>query len=284
MDRPGPSRALLSKATPSSTDRRRTLGYAHVGRMRDTRLMTSDPPQGDLNAALSELVSLLLTTRSMEDFLIDLADTAASTLAVSCGITLRSDQRPLTAAASDSLAAAVDEIQYGTDQGPCLQSLSTATIVSVPDLVDEHRWDGYPAHALAHGIRSSLSLPLSTRGQAVGALNLYARTAHAFDDPAVVVRATALAAQGSAVLGVALHQAQQAHLADQMREALSSRSVIDQAIGILMAQQRCTAGAAFAVLRGASQNRNRKLRDIAADIVTSTGGEPPQQRRFSEPD
>jgi GAF domain-containing protein len=252
--------------------------------MRGSKPMTlHNPPDGDLNAAVPELVSLLLTTRSLENFLTDLADAAAVALAVSCGVTLRREQQPLTAASSDSLAAAVDEIQYGAGEGPCLQSLSTAEVVSVPDLLEEHRWDGYPAHALAHGVRSSLSLPLSDHGQTVGALNLYSGTAHAFDDPTVLARATALASQGSAVLGVALYQAQQAELTDQLREALSSRSVIDQAVGILMDQQRCNASTAFAVLRGASQNRNRKLRDIAADIVTSISGEPPEQASFSEP-
>jgi hypothetical protein len=57
-----------------------------------------------------------------------------------------------------------------------------------------------------------------------------------------------------------------------------SSSIIDQAIGILMAQQRCTAAIAFDLLRRASQNRNRKLRDIAADIITKVSGAPPQPR------
>ena len=57
-----------------------------------------------------------------------------------------------------------------------------------------------------------------------------------------------------------------------------SSSVIDQAIGILMGQQRCTASVAFDLLRQASQHRNRKLRDIAAEIITNVSGEPPQPR------
>lgn len=105
-------------------------------------------------------------------------------------------------------------------------------------------------------------------------LNLYAPVAHASDDSAAVGRASAFAAQGNAVLTVALHQAQQSELTEQLREALTSRSVIDQAIGIVMSQQRCNADDAFAVLRRASQGRNRKLRDIAADMVTSVGGTP----------
>ena len=61
----------------------------------------------------------------------------------------------------------------------------------------------------------------------------------------------------------------------QLGEAMASRAIIDQAIGILMAQQRCNASTAFDLLRRASQNRNRKLRDVAVDIITNVSGGPP---------
>jgi AmiR/NasT family two-component response regulator len=80
-------------------------------------------------------------------------------------------------------------------------------------------------------------------------------------------------------LTVSLRQVRHAAIQLQMAEAMVSSSVIDQAIGILMAQQRCTAEAAFELLRQASQRRNRKLRDIAAEIVTKVSGELPQPRR-----
>jgi len=70
----------------------------------------------------------------------------------------------------------------------------------------------------------------------------------------------------------------QAQTQSQLAEAMVSSSVIDQAIGILMAQQRCTAADAFDLLRQASQNRNHKLRDIAAEIITKVSGAPPQPR------
>ena len=241
--------------------------------------MTSPEPAGD---GLPELVSILLDTSGVEEFLSRLAATAAELLDVSCGITMRRGSQPLTVVSSDALAASVDEVQYGKGTEPCLQTLSTGQLVSVPDLADEQRWDSYPTQAMAYGVRSSLSLPLSQSGQTLGALNLYARTARAFEDPTDVVRATALAAQGGAVLGVALHQAEQAELTEQLREALAGRSVIDQAIGIVMGQQRCDADTAFQVLRTASQNRNRKLRDVARDIVTTIGGTPGAPTPFTD--
>src|SRR3954451_20171518 len=161
--------------------------------------------------------------------------------------------------------------------------MSTGYIVNVSDVAAETRWDGYPAHALAHGVDSSRSLPLSHQNQPVGALNLYAATPRAFDGADNVARATAVAGQVKAVLSVVLRQADLVQLTDHLKAALTSRSAIDQAIGILMAQQHCTAGEAFDVLRSASQNRNRKLRDVAADIVTSTSGQPPQPHPFADP-
>lgn len=65
-------------------------------------------------------------------------------------------------------------------------------------------------------------------------------------------------------------------ITDQLRAALSSRTVIDQAIGIIMARERCDADAAFAVLRATSQNRNVKLRDIATEIVKAVSSKPPR--------
>ena len=62
----------------------------------------------------------------------------------------------------------------------------------------------------------------------------------------------------------------------QLVEAMAARSTIDRALGILMSQQRCTAGAAFDLLRQTSQHRNRKLRDIAADLITNVTRQPPQ--------
>ena len=215
-----------------------------------------------------------------------LADRAAGAMRspASCGITLRRDKQPVTVASSDAFALALDEVQYAKAQGPCLEAMSTGTVITVPDLLLERRWDGYPGHALAYGLRSSLSIPLSVETGTLGALNLYARAAHAFSDPSEVAAATALATQGSAILGVVMHKAQQVELTEQLREALVSRSVIDQAMGIIMAQQRCTDTEAFAILRNASQNRNRKLRDIAVDIVTSVGGRPPEPTTFTDPE
>ena len=60
----------------------------------------------------------------------------------------------------------------------------------------------------------------------------------------------------------------------QLRAALTSRTVIDQSIGIIMGQNGCGTDAAFAVLRSASQNRNVRLRTVAAEIITAVSTTP----------
>jgi hypothetical protein len=109
-------------------------------------------------------------------------------------------------------------------------------------------------------------------------LNLYSAAPAAFDGPQRQ-HAEAFAAQCAAALALSLRQVRQAQVQQQLAEAMVSSSTIDQAIGILMGQQRCNAATAFDLLRQASQHRNRKLRDIAADIIANVSGQPPQPRR-----
>ena len=236
--------------------------------------MTS--PDGPVR--VRELTDLLLATPSFEEYVQQIVELAAVRVApgASCGLTMRVGGTTLTVAASDDLASRADEIQYGTGQGPCLHSMETGTVVTVVDLTEDDRWGDYAEHAVDQGVRSSLSLPISARGQAAaGALNLYFTVPGAFDT-GHVQRGMHFADQCSGALQLATRLAEQATLTSQMREAMESRSVIDQAIGIVMAQNRCDAETAFGVLRTASQNRNVKLRAVAADVVRSiAGGAPP---------
>ncbi|GAA3138296.1 hypothetical protein GCM10020001_071020 [Nonomuraea salmonea] len=81
----------------------------------------------------------------------------------------------------------------------------------------------------------------------------------------------------------ALDVARMREVAGQLKEALTTRGVIDQALGIVMAQRRCTARQAFELLRQISQDRNVKVHQIAASIVEKVSGEPPLRSRFEEP-
>jgi GAF domain-containing protein len=237
-------------------------------------------PASDQIHAFSALQSLLLNTSGLDEFLAELASLAADVIppSGSCGITVRRDGRPLTVASSDKRAELVDEVQYDAGDGPCLETLRTGAVVDVPDLRAETRWDGYRLHALEHGIRASLSFPLTVDDSTVGALNLYGFVPHAFPG-SVRQQAETFVAPAAAALTLVLRAATQAETREQLEQALTSRTVIDQALGILMAQQHCTADEAFALLRAHSQNNNRKLRDVAADLVTRVSGRTPVPSR-----
>jgi GAF domain-containing protein len=221
-----------------------------------------------LSPALSELAGLLLATESFTELVQGVAELAVRTVdpVMTCGITLTDQGRVFTVAAADELAIQLDEQQYELDTGPCLQALDTGEVVDAPDLGTESRWAAYPTIAMGYGVLGVHSVPLIGAGKPVGVMNLYARTPNAFG---ALDRQLAALVAGQAAIAVtaALRHYDEVTLSDHLRIALSSRSVIDQAIGIVMAQQRGTPEQAFAALRTISQRRNIKLRVVAAELV-----------------
>ncbi|MEU0158293.1 GAF and ANTAR domain-containing protein [Streptomyces sp. NPDC006261] len=229
-----------------------------------------------LPSGTPDLVSLLLETDTLEDFLQALAEEALGNApgAEGCGITLERENRPLTVASAGTSAPALDEAQYGQDDGPCLEALREGHEVSVVDMRVEARWNGYPAFAVAAGTLSSFSLPIAAHSHTAGALNIYSPEAKGFEDADLgVLRDLAAQATGAIALAQRLSDAQT--FTSDLQRALQSRTVIDQAIGIVMSQRRCSAEEALGTLRTASQHRNVKLRDLCAQLVGSVSGDPP---------
>jgi GAF domain-containing protein len=237
-----------------------------------------------LSAALSELAGLLLSTASFTELVQEVAELTVRTVtpALTCGVTLAQQDRVFTVAAADELASQLDEQQYDIGDGPCLQALGSGEIVDAADLRAESRWGDYPSIAMAHGILAIYSVPLIVDGKPVGVLNVYARTPKAFG---AVDRQLLqlLAGQAAIAVTAALRHYDEVTLSDHLRVALSSRSVIDQAIGIVMAQQRGTPEQAFAALRTISQRRNIKLRVVAAELVETVGRAEAQPDQDSKP-
>jgi GAF domain-containing protein len=233
------------------------------------------------NEVQIELVGLqnaLLNTDGVQEFLQELAVLSTSLVAegLSCGMSLRQGGRPPSASAcSHSLAAAADEVQYRAGDGPCLYAMRHARSARVDDTAANQRWPRFCREAAALGIRSCYAMPLTADGEPVGALILYSRRPFAFG-PDETRRAGKFAKHASGALTIALRMASCADLTDQLKSSIVSRAVIDQAIGVIMATQRCPQEQAFEILRSVSQNTNVKLRELAASIVTSVGGEPPR--------
>jgi GAF domain-containing protein len=231
----------------------------------------------DLIASVAELQRLLVATEGVKDFLQGLAALAAGLLSdgLSCGVAVEADGKPVTAACSDEVASQIDEVQYLLGEGPCLAALRDQKVVTVEDTAQTGEWPGFAPQAAAYGIRSCLSVPLTSKDRPMGALNLYSPAPRAFGSDEVR-RAEEFAGHASDALAVATRLAAYTSLVDQLRTSLVSRAVIDQALGVIMGQKRCTQSEAFGILREASQQRNIKLRELAREIVTEVSGEPPQ--------
>ncbi|MFS4091530.1 ANTAR domain-containing protein [Streptomyces sp. AF1A] len=224
------------------------------------------------------MIDWLLETASLYEFLHHLVEDAVATAgADGCGVTVQRRQGPLTVVSTGGVAEKLDEKQYGQNDGPCLQALRTGQAVHVPDTLEETRWGAYPAFAADLGVRSSLSLPIPVHAHTAGALNFYAGDPDGFsaDDRHMLA---SFAAQAGGGIALAQRLADMEDFTRDLQTALASRRVIDQAIGSIMQQRRCTDEAAFGLLRRLSQETNLKLRDVCTRLLTDLAGRPPAQR------
>lgn len=245
------------------------------------------PVMGDEEESLGLLRVLLslASTADLETFLGEVARLAARSVepTASCGIIASSDGHPVTVVTSDSRAALVDEQQYSAGDGPCLQAMRTGVLVKVPDQDSDVRWPGYRVAALELGVKCVLSVPLWVDGTPRGAMGLFGLDHPRTFGASQVRRAEMFAAEASAALALWLRHRAQNELTEQLEQALTARSAIDQAIGLLMGVQRCNADTAFDILREHSQNNNRKVREVAAELVQQMTGHPPAVPRGFEP-
>jgi GAF domain-containing protein len=226
---------------------------------------------------LRELSRVALVDRTLTEVLTDVTRIAARGIpgAEASSITLLRDEKAFTAAHYGEMALAADEIQYAQGYGPCMDAGRAGVLLRVDDMRAEERWPKYVAHVLEQTpVRSSLSVPLPYQGSSIGALNNYSTKPAAFASPESLQAGLEVAE----VIAVAVANAdahwQLGEQARNMRLAMESRAVIEQAKGVLMAQRHVDAEQAFEILREASQRYNRKLREIALGIVESTQGRP----------
>ena len=229
--------------------------------------------QDELALAVTELSSVLLADEGLESTLDRVARLAVRTMpgCTAAGVTLVGDDgRPETAAATHDIVLDVDRRQYDVGDGPCLDALRNLRINrSGPDET-ARRWPGFAAQADELGLRSFLAAPLIAGSRAIGSLNLYSVDPDGFEelDEALI---GLFSGQASVALANARLYRSAVSLTDQLQEALASRAVIEQAKGILMAEHRVRPELAFELLRDRSQHENRKLRDVARDIVDAIG-------------
>jgi GAF domain-containing protein len=228
---------------------------------------TNEHPTSVPTVEFAEMARALFSARSVNETLGQVVSLAVATIE-GCdlaGIFLVDGDVVTTPVRTEAVVEEVDALQHLTAEGPCLEAIREGVTFYADDLADDPRWPRFGPEAIKRGVRSLLALPLFVNGT-LGALNLYARYPRAFG---VVDRARGLllAALAALAYSAAKTHEDQDLLTANLYGALATREVIGQAQGILMERERITADQAFDVLRRASQHLNRKLREVAADLV-----------------
>jgi GAF domain-containing protein len=234
------------------------------------KLVTDDE---DLHAGLIGLAGMVAGSRGVDDLLAQIARFAAHAIpgVDGAGVTLvHQSDGPLriqTWGATADVVLEIDRIQYDLlDEGPCITCMQTRQPVVSGLLAHEERWPRFGPRVGPLGINSSLSLPLLLDDVLIGAINAYARMPDAFTEHSVE-----LGTQFAGPAAVSVHNTQLLAAArtkaDQLQTALTSRAVIDQAIGILRSRTGGSSDEAFGRLREISQAENVKLAVIAQRLV-----------------
>ena len=257
----------LSEARQGRDDARAERTLAAADRDESTKRRQADAPSTRLAMVFADIAEQLFDADSFDDVLLRIAEATVSTIA-GCrmaSVTLRERSGYRTAVSTDPAATAVDQAQYQSNEGPCLDAVDAPMVYaqSFPDA----RWPTLASRPTESGVQSSLSYRLAatssaTTGSGDGSLNSYGVLPDAFNDTAQEI-GLILAAHASVAARATYERSTLQSLGGDLQQALLSRDVIGQAKGILMERLKITPEDAFDLLRRSSQQLNVKLRDVA---------------------
>ena len=226
---------------------------------------TANTGTADLNQLAEDFGGLARNLEEHDDPDVMLAEIIAAAVAMVPGVdegsvSVVTGRRNIgSQAPTGDLPIQVDALQEETQQGPCLDAAYEQLTVRVTDMASETRWPEFARRASQAGAASMLSLQLYVEGDNLGALNLYSRTPNAFDDESEQIGLLFASHAAVAYAGVRKEA--------QLANAVASRDLIGQAKGILMERYKISPERAFLVLTRVSQNTNRKLHEIATELV-----------------
>jgi GAF domain-containing protein len=222
-----------------------------------------------LTASVTAISQFYVGDATLEDTLRRVAELANETIAGadSVGVVMLVDGRPRTTVSTDATALEIDGAQYESGIGPSLVALRSQQVQRIDWIDRDSRWPAFSQGAVSKGILSSLSVPLIAHGEGIGALNCYSRSGGAFSNDDEFI-----GSEFAAAAAIALANAQAywdaRHLSERIGFAMQSEATIEQAKGILIAEHQCGPDQALGMLVRASQRENRKVRDIADQIVS----------------
>jgi GAF domain-containing protein len=218
----------------------------------------------ELAVLLSEIARSLEQETDSEVMLVKMVQEALAVIpgAEEASISVVTGRRHVAShGASSELPALADRLQESLADGPCLDSAYEQVTVRVEDMAKETRWPRFSPAALEAGVGSMLALQLYVEGDNLGALNLYAREPHRFDDESEHVGL--LFASHAAVAFAGIQKR------DQMMNVIATGDLIGQAKGRLIERYNITGDRAFMLLIRVCQTQNMLLRDVASQLVTT---------------
>ena len=184
-------------------------------------------------------------------------------------VTLVKGDRAQTAAFTGQVAVYLDERQYERGFGPCMDAAASGQVIKLVTSDPESLYGDFCRLAQEHGVTHTMSMAMPATAETAGALNFYNSTGHPFSADDERVAGTFASFAGILVGNLGLYH-DAAELAVQLKSAVESRAVIEQAKGILMSQRHCSAEEAFRLLTRQSQDQNVKVRVLAQALVDRT--------------
>lgn len=227
----------------------------------------------NLRAGVADLAGLVASSRPLPEVLAEVAAFAVRAIPGADGVgvaLLRAEGTDGTleaCAASAEFAAEIDSIQYVMlGEGPGVTAARHRRVVRSGSLGGDQQWPRFGPRAGRLGVHSALALPLVVTDQVVGAIGVYAHGKNAFDQRAVdlgelFAKPAAVAVHNARILAQALS------ITDRLEATLRTRPVIDQAVGVILARTGRTAEDALDHLRAVSQAEQRKLPEVARQVV-----------------
>ena len=181
------------------------------------------------------------------------------------------DGTPGTVHATNEVAARIEDLQFTTGEGPCVDAARTGSPVLVPRLSAAHRerWPAMATELTTAGVQAIFALPIRVGAVSFGSLDLH-RLRPGPLSPRQMVETLRTVDRASELL---LSSAGE-HL-EELLPPRTYRMVVHQAVGMVMVQLDVGVEDAMLRLRAAAYAEGQSITDLAADIVA-------RRRRLAE--